>query len=281
MDSGVSGEIAAFFQDPDASNALVLTAQQIAAPVVQGAVLTENEVMMGGGIRVVFFIIDASPSMADVAGHLRDGFNHDFVPAVKDAREEDISALRIGGMAFSSDMDQIWRGVDGSYFHPVDQLPELTTEDYDPRRGWGTALHEAILMGSARALRYAGELQQETGVDVDVDIVILSDGANNAQPLSPRDVRRMIVGRDPSRVRYLFFYFETELGLANPKEYATRDLGIDGEQVVVFLRQPGETAEEQARRFRFMMAVMSRVSGARNTSAVIATAAVLDDDEIV
>ena len=280
--SGLPAEIASFFQDPDASSAVVLAAQQIAAPIVQGAILTADETMMGGGIRVVYFILDASPSMTDVANLVRNGFNQDFVPAVKAAREDDISALRIGGMAFSSGAPRpIWQGAGGSYFHPIDQLPSLTKGEYDPDRGMGTALHRAIIEGSATAFRYAGELQADTGMDVDVDIVILSDGANNDTPTDPGGVRQMITGRDRTRVRYVFFYFDTDWGLPDAKDYATIELGIDGELVETFDAKPGETKAERDRRFRRLMAVLSRVSAARNTSAVVASAAVLDDDELV
>ena len=288
----MSDEITSFFQDPDASSAVVLAAAQIAAPMVKGATLTMEETAMGGGLRIVFFIMDASPSMAPVANALRDGFNNDFVPAVRAAREDDISALRVGGVAFSSGSpQQIWKAADGSYFHPFDQLPQLTAAEYDPEQGYGTALHRAAEEGSALAFRYAAELQQQTGMDVDVDIIFLSDGANNDHPRDPSGVRRMITGRDKTRVRYLFFYFETNWGLSVQRpsanklseleDYAVNQLGIDGEQVVAFARKPGESDEDRAKRFRVLMQVMSRVSAARNTSAVVATAAVLDDDELV
>jgi hypothetical protein len=285
-------EIQSFFQDPDASSAVVLAAAQIAAPMVRGTSLTMAETMLGGGLRVTYFIVDGSPSMLVVAALLRDGFNHDFVPAVRAAREDDISALRVGGVVFSSGSPKpIWVGADGSHFHPFDKLPELTVADYDPRRGYGTALHRAIVEGSAQAFKYAGELQTQTGMDVDVDIVILSDGANNAEPEDPTEARLVITGRDKTRVRYVFFYFETDWGLSVTRpssnelseleKYATQDLGIDGEQVVAFARGVNETAEDQAKRFRALMQVMSRVSAARNTSAVVAFGTVLDDDELV
>ncbi len=296
MASSVSPEIASFFQDPDASDAVVHAAFQIAAPIVQGTALTTDEMMSGGGMRVVYFILDASPSMDPVAAALRNGFNEDFVPAVTAAREDDISALRVGGVAFSSGSPvPIWKGTDAdgneSYFHPFDQLPQITTGDYNPAWGNGTDLHRAITEGSAQAFRYAGDLQAEIGMDVDVDIVILSDGANNGAPTDPSGVRQIITGRDKTRVRYVFFYFETEWGLSvkrhRPNElselekYAINGLGIDGEQVQAFARKPGETPKEQASRFRRLMAVMSRVSAARNVSAVVTTAAVTDDDELV
>lgn len=298
MSNGISPEIASFFKDPDASSAVVLAAQHVAAPVVKGATLTEDETRMGGGIRVVYFILDRSPSMDPVAALLRKGFNADFVPAVKEAREDDISALRLGGLSFSDDITPIWQVQGGNSLHKLDELPQLTTSEFDPERGWGTALHKAILDGTAIAMRYAGELQRDTGIDVDVDIVILSDGANNYPPRATDDVRRVITGRDKSRVRYVLFYFETEHGLkvkperpgelSELQDYAINQLGIDAEQVQAFARKDGETDDEMRHRFRALMNVMSRVSAARNTSAVVATAMVLpaaaavdDDEEIV
>lgn len=292
QNSGVSPEIAGFFQDPDASDAVVMAAQQIAAPLIQGAPLTMQETMMGGGARVVFFIFDASPSMEPVAALLREGFNTDFVPAVKAAREDDISALRIGGVAFSSGSPvPLWEGSNQNYFHPLDELPQLTTSDYNPNLGYGTALHRAILEGSAQAFKYAAELEASMGMNIDVDIVVLSDGADNDSRSSAREVKQMITGRDKTRVRFIFFYFETEWGLkvtrpssSEPSElekYVVDGLGFDGEQVQAFALKPGESATDRERRFRRLLNVMSRVSASRGTSAVVATASVLDDEEIV
>jgi len=281
MPESIDNEVASFFQDPAASSAVVLVANQITAPMVKGTELSTEEVMMGGGLRVVYFIMDRSPSMMPVAQALRNGFNQDFVPAVKDAREDDISALRIGGNTFSSDITPIWRGTDGAYFHPIDKLPPLSDSEFNPSKGYGTALHQAILDGSATALRYAAELSQETGTDVDVDIIILTDGENNDRPLDPAPVKQIITGRDASRVRYVFFYFQTDWGNPDPVGYAVNSLGIDGEQVQAFLANQGESAEDMAKRFRRLMQVMSKVSAARGTSAVVATAAIRDDDELV
>jgi len=287
-----ASEIASFFDDPDASSAMVLAAQHVVAPVIQGAALTMNETMSGGGIRVVFFIFDASPSMSPVATLLREGFNADYVPAVKAAREDDISALRIGGAAFSSGSPApLWRGADDLYFHPFDKLPQLTTSDYNPARGDGTALHRAIVEGSARAFAYAAELQRQTGIDVDVDILVLSDGANIDPPRSPVEVHRLVTGRDKTRVRYVFFYFETDWGLSTAKpanggpseleDYVINQLGFDPEQVQAFGLKDGETEEERARRFRRLLLVASKVSASRGSSAVAATASVMEDDELV
>lgn len=284
MSTDLTPEIAAFFQDPATSSAIVLGAQQVAAPVVQGATLTDEEVMMGGGLRLVNFVLDGSGSMSGVAQQLREAFTNDFVPAVQAAREDDTSALRIGGAVFSDyDPDPIWVGANGDHFHALEDLPALTTAEYNPEM-WGglTALHHAIDKETKRAVRAAAELQMQTGVDVDIDIIILSDGANNMEPRNPAEAKRIITGCDRTRMRYVYFYFETGAGgQPDPRGYAINQLGIPSEQVEMFLAKPGETADERAKRFRRLMAVMSRVSAARGTSAVVATAAVLEDDEII
>jgi hypothetical protein len=280
-ENGVSEEIAAFFTNPDASSAIVMAAEHVAAPVVQGATLTEDELGKGGGLRVVYHVFDRSPSMEPVGDDLRDGFNNDYVPAIEEAREDDISALRLGGLSFSSDITPIWVVPGGDAIHPLDALPQMTIQDYDPTIGSGTSLHQAILDGTTNAMTFAAQVQAETGLDVDVDIIILTDGANNGNPRDPGKVKKVITGRDRSRVRYVFFYFETKLGLSDPKGYAINDLGIDGEQVQSFPALPNETPEQRRHRFRQLLQVMSRVSAAKNTSAVMATAAVLDDEELV
>lgn len=291
MSQGISPEIAGFFQDPDASSAVVLAAQQIAAPVVQGAPMTPKELEMGGGVRVVYLILDASPSMEPVARLLREGFNTDYVPAVQEAREDDISALRIGGAAFSrSPSTRLWKGANGDYFHTIDNLPQLTSSDYDPNRGWGTELHQAILDGTATAVRYASEVGAEISIDPEIDIIVLSDGADNSH-VPASEVKQVVSARDKTRMRFMFLYFETELGLSVKRpaagrlseleRYVVRDLGFDGEQVMAFAAKPGETREERAHRFRQMMRVLSKVSASRGTSVVVATAAVLEDDELV
>lgn len=275
--------IASFFKDPSASSVITTKAQQIAAPVVRGEDVTVEEMMMGGGLRVVLFILDRSPSMEDVGDMLLEDFNAELVPAIREARQDDVSTLRIGGTSFSSDIiTPIWK-KSGVYFHSLENLPPLTKVDYDPSRGYATALHEAIIDGSTRAIKYASEEQARTGIAPDVDIIILSDGANNRPPHNPASVRTVIEGRDKNRVRFAFFYFETDMGLDDPANYG-RELGFDPEDIQVFAMKPGETREERRRRFRCMMRVMSRVSASKGTSAAqaaVAVSAASDDEDVI
>ncbi|TSC80757.1 MAG: hypothetical protein G01um101429_66 [Parcubacteria group bacterium Gr01-1014_29] len=286
----VDPTIAAFFKDPDASSVVGLKASQIVAPIVRGEDVRPEELMMGGGLRIVQFVLDRSPSMEPVGNMLREDFNTEFVPAVKEAREDDISVLRIGGTSFSTDIEPIWKGKGLSgvteYYHSIDNLPALTRAEYDPERGYTTALHDAILDGTARALKFAADQQQKTGTAPDVDVIVLTDGANNCNPRDPAVVKDMVVGANKRRVRFIFFYFETGDGLENPKDYAVSELGFDGENVMEFKQGPGETKEERRKRFRRMMRVMSRVSASKGMSAVQAAATqqvatATDDEDLV
>lgn len=291
MSQDLSG-VRKFFSNPDASDAVVLAAQQIAAPLVKGAPLTMEESFMGAP-RVVYFIFDASGTMHPVENDLRQGMNVEFIPALKEGREDDISVLRIGGAAFGTNEKEfvpLWQGQDGTYFHSLEELPSLTDSDYNARASF-TALHNAILEGLATAMRYATELRAQAGSAVDVDFIILSDGANNYPPYDPEVVKQVIEGADKSQVRITFLYFETPYGLSTKRpnsskyseaeDYAINKLGIDPENVQVFAMMPGETAEDRRRRFRRVVHVMSKVSASRGTSAVKAAKVVMEDDELV
>lgn len=281
--------IAAFFSNTDASSILTLPGNQITAPIVRGQALTEDEVMLGGGLRIVVYVIDASPSMSGVAKLLLDGFNNIFVPSIKEAREDDVAALRIGGIVFSSDIQQIWLN-NSNGFHTLDDLPPLTTADYDPNRGSGTALHRAIPAGYDLGLKMAAEYQKTTGIQPEIDIVVLSDGANNEQPRDGSGVKIMIDGAKKALTRFSFFYFETSHGASqstlrtvNPV-FIAEDLGFNSaEDVQVFAQKPGESEKERRSRFRRMMQVMSKVSATKGMSAVnaAATTPVTADDDAV
>ncbi len=281
--------IAAFFKDADASSVIQLKASQIVAPIVRGEDVKPEELMMGGGLRVVHYVFDRSYSMVEVGKWLREDFNNEFVPALLEAREDDISVLRIGGTSFSNDIMPIWKGTDQAgndiYYHSIENLPKLTLDEYDPAQGYSTALHESILDGTARSLKFAGEQQQLIGMAPDVDVISLSDGANNCTPYDPQVVKDMITGANKRRVRFIFFYFETDGGLADPVGYAVNELGYDPENVMAFMKKPNETDAERRKRFRRMMRVMSRVSASKGTSAVQAAAAqqaaATDDEDLV
>jgi hypothetical protein len=279
--------VADYFSDLSAASSVVsINNQHIVAPTVTGQAVTVEELMSGGGFRIVVLVLDRSPSMKPVARLLVDGFNNDFVPAINAARGDDISVLRIGGMSFSSDITPIW-GNGQTFFHALDELPQLTSREYYMGYG-GTALHQALIDALAFAMKYADELKTETGTVPDIDIICLSDGENNENPIDPDVVKVMITGNRKDLVRFSYIYFDTS-GSSDPAQTERRMLasakkmGFDPENVQVFAQQPGETEQERQRRFRRMMHVMSRVSASRGTSVTNAAAAVAQvaDDDII
>jgi hypothetical protein len=270
--SKVSSAILSFFKDPDASDILTLAGNQVLAPTVRGQDLTDAELSMGGGVRLVMHIFDRSPSMEPATKLMLEGFGGDYVEAIKEARGDDIAALRIAGVSFSSDITPIWvKG--GTSFHALEKLPPLTRAEYNPSNGNGTALHQAIIDGYNLALNYAAQIQQDTGIQPEIDIPILSDGMNNERPHDPDVIRTLIKGSKKELVRWIFFYFETNPGGMNPEDIA-KDLGFDSENIMGFAKKPGETEAEHKKRFRRMLRVMSRVSASKGTSAVKAAAVV-------
>lgn len=268
--------IAAFFSDPAGSSIVSTKASQIVAPLVKGEDVKPEELMTGGGLRIVIFLLDRSYSMKDVGELLRKEFKSALVPAIKEGRENDIATLRIGGFSFSDDIIPIWvtKDVQGQnvYFHSLDELPDITLAEYDPSKGYGTNMDGAIEEGIATGMRYAADQQPKVGSPPDLDVFLLSDGQDTHRP-DHSAIKAMIQSRNKGRVRFVAFYFETTRGMKNPKEELVEEYGYDDENVVVFKQQPGETAEQRAHRFRAMMRVMSRVSATKGTSAVQAAVA--------
>lgn len=277
--SKVSPEILSFFHNPDASSVLTLSGNQVNAPTVRGQDLTDEEIGMGGGVRLVMHIFDRSPSMEPVTKLMLDGFGRTYVVAITEARQDDVAALRIAGVSFSSDITPIWN-KGGVSFHKLEDLPPLTKNEYDPQTGNGTALHRAIIEGYRIALEYAAQIQRDTGIQPEIDMIVLTDGYNNDPPMSKNQVKTLIGGSKPDLVRWIYFYFETTPGVCqssdpdqNPEKIA-RALGFDLENIMLFDKKDGESDVEYKKRFRRMLRVMSKVSASKGTSAVQAAAAV-------
>lgn len=285
----VNPALNAFFEDIDASSVISLKMNQVTAPMIIGTPLTIEELSMGGGVRIVMHVIDRSPSMIPVRDLLLTDFNTEYKPAIQAAREDDISALRMGGLSFSTDITQIWK-LGNDYFHSLDKLPALTKAEYYPmdeddtgyvpRLHGGTSLNAAIIEAYAIAAKYACVLLQERGIIADIDILVLSDGANN-QPPDSSQVRQVIGGSKKGIVRFIAFYFETSSGMRDPKGYFVKELGFDSEYIEVFAQKLNETPKERASRFRRMVRVMSKVSASKHATAVKASAAVQQEDDLV
>ena len=277
--------IESFFQDPNSSSVVSIKAQQITAPTCKGSDLMPEELMQSGGmLRVEELNIDGSYSMEKVIAQIRDGLNKDFRDAVAEAREDDIAALRFGGLVFDDYIKPIWE-ENGEYFHTLENLPLLTDKNYQV--GGCTNLHGAIIEGQTRAIKFAATQKAQFGIDPDVDNITISDGYDNINAHSADEVRQMIQGSRKDRVRNIFFFYDTAgIGMDqdNPNHpfQQALALGYDPEMIQIFEQKPGETEKEHKARFRRMMRVLSKISAAKGTSAVQAGAAVAaaeEDDE--
>lgn len=285
-----NSNIAAFFKDPDASDAIAQRVQYV-APIVRGQTISDDELTMGGGIRIVCLVFDRSPSMIPAALMVLDGFNNDFVPAVKDARQDDISVLRIGGMSFSSDVTRLWikgTGKDEVAFHAIDDLPTLTSAEYDPNRGNMTALHQSIIDATAYTVKYAAGEAARTGTQPEIEVVHLSDGMNNLSPMNPSAVRKIIDGSRKDLVRHSFLYFDHSGGddqdTVRTIEEMVLKMGYDRENIAIFSQKRGESQKDYRSRFRRLMRVASRISASKGSSAVVAAAQVAkvaDPDDLM
>jgi hypothetical protein len=277
--SKINPDFLSFFRNPDASSVLSLAGNQVNAPSVRGQDLTDEEIGMGGGVRLVMHIFDRSPSMVPVTKLMLDGFGKTYVVAIAEARQDDVAALRLAGVSFSDEITPIWQ-KNGVSFHALEKLPPLTSAEYDPANGNGTALHKAIIEGYRLALEYAAQIKVETGIQPEIDIIVLSDGQNNFAPQSPKPVRDLIQGSKPELVRFIYFFFQTDSDqtlIQNPEllpEKLALGMGFDKENIMVFAQKDGESDADYKKRFRRMLRVMSKVSASKGTSAVQAAAAV-------
>jgi hypothetical protein len=277
--STISPEALGFFHDPSASSVLSLSGQHLVAPTVRGQDLTDEEIGMGGGVRLIMLLFDRSPSMKPVTQLMLDGFGQYFIDAVREAREDDVAALRFAGLSFSSDITPIWNQK-GVSFHKLEDLPPLTPGEYDPERGVGTASHQALIDGTHLAMEYAGQIERDTGIKPEIEVILLSDGLNNENPRSKNPVKLLIQGCKTDLIRFTFLFFETMPGACKSKdsdvnpELNAAEMRFDSENVKSFAQKPGETELELKKRFRRMMRVASRVSASKGVSAVKAAAAV-------
>ena len=275
-----NSNITALFPNPDASSIVELQAAQIVAPMVNGEGMTPDEMMTGGGVRVIKFLIDGSSSMSPIAPTLRNLISDDLPKSIMGASEDDIAALRLGGAVFSDDITPIWgkkdpEGNGSTWYHAPINLPRLESREYSPEtQGGMTSLYRCILEETPRAVLFADRLQAESGTQPDIDIMVISDGLNNMHPRNPDQVRTMVQGADKTRVRFCFFYFDTDVYNTDKASIEHREREI---RQMPFMAKPGETKQELHERLRRFLQMVSKTSASKGMSAVQAAACFEND----
>lgn len=110
-------------------------------------------------------LLDESPSMMDLTSETIKEFN-EFIDEQKKIKDAQILATLT---AFSREPKHLYIA------RPIDQVPQLTQESYDPSRGNGTALFDAINASMQTVENSMRREDKKTGVL----FVIITDGEEN------------------------------------------------------------------------------------------------------
>lgn len=235
-DLGISGK---------GSDVLIANLNATTLPMCVGTPVNE---LASDDVVVIMFCIDASPSMSPVQDLLIETFNEIMIEGLKGASKKTANAIVIGGLAFSSRIWTLW----GGGFQKLQDLPKLTTKDYDPSRGWATNLYKAQLDALTAASAYATQVLQQNGTPPKVIVVTLTDGADNVAEVQATDVKTVVEGLSKELWKFPCAVFET--GERVDGKQIALDTGFD---VFDFKMQTGETQDEVKRRFRHMIGTMS------------------------
>jgi len=233
--------------DDEASSSLIANLNATVAPMCMGDPFDDDE-LETDDFRLVGFAIDASGSMEDVADDVRETFNEVVIPGLLGGAAPVVGAIRYFGLRFGSDVTPLWGG---GWKKLTDELPKLTTSDYFI--SGATALHKGTLDLVTAAVGQALQIQQKTGTPPEVTLAVISDGANNQRPMNPDDVKRVLDPLSRELFTLAFFGFET-FERVNFMDIA-KAMGF--RDIQDSRAKPGETRDDQRRRFRHAMKVFS------------------------
>ena len=219
-------------------------------PMCMGTPLTEDEAETDD-FRVVKFVFDGSSSMDPVKDELITCFNEVVIPGLLGGAADQGGAIRVGGMKFNQRVTPLWLNADAG-FHPLRDLPPLTSQDYRP--SGTTALNQAALDMVTAGMAYALQLRSKTGSNPEVVLAVLSDGANNCRPDDPDIVYRVLSQLSPELFTTVFIGFETNERV----DFRAVAQAMGFRDIIHSKREPGETEEDQRRRFRHVMGVFSQ-----------------------
>lgn len=199
-------------------------------------------------VTAVFLAVDASPSMEPVRDLLIETVNEVMIAGLKGASKKSASAVVVGGLAFSTDIWPLWKGG----FHHLDQMPDLTQNEYDPSQGHLTNLYQAMMDGITGLTAHTIDIFQQTGTPPKGIVVVLTDGANNTGRCSSDQVRALTNGLSRELYTFAAAVFETNEPVDGNK--IARDSGF---QVFDFKKGVNETVDDVKKRFRHMIGVLS------------------------
>jgi len=206
------------------------------------------------GPPIVFdFIFDASGSMAERYGELADCFNTITIPSLREAAVQYTNPLRVGCLLFSNELVPAWRG-----FKTLEELgdrPMNAGMFRQPGLGGNTALFRAMESGVEWTAAAMKLLDPDNAMG---KIAVLTDGANNQEPMSPQGVAN-IMGtiQYPKSFKTSIAYFKTGQGLSY-EQFREMAAATKFEGVEFYEIAPKGNDEEQRRQFRHHFGIFSK-----------------------
>ncbi|MFA5124620.1 MAG: vWA domain-containing protein [Patescibacteria group bacterium] len=229
----------------DASDVIIANLNANNLPMCVGAPIDQ---LASDDVIVIEFILDASPSMEEVADLLIETFNEVMIEGLRGSSKKTANAIVIGGIAFSRDI----RSLFGGGFVRLEELPKLTKREYNPSNGSSTNLYQALLDGITAASAYGLQVLQENSTPPKIIVICLTDGGDNCHQADPADVKTLTETMSRELCKFPLAVFETY-----ERVDCQQIAGATGFEAHNFKKQPGETKEDLQRRFRHMMGTMS------------------------
>ena len=201
--------------------------------------------------RLIHFGFDGSSSMDSVGDDLIASVNDVVIPGLLGGAADQVGAIRVGGLVFNHTVRSLWQSGGDSGFYPLTQFPKLTKADYRP--SGSTALNQAVLDSVTATTAMALQVRRRTGTNPESVIAFFSDGANNQDPKDSDDVFQVLSKLSPELFTLVFVGFET----FERVDFNAIALSLGFRDVLDSKLQPGETVDDQRKRFRNVMKVFS------------------------
>lgn len=232
--------------DDEASSTLIANLNGTVMPMCIGSPFDEDE-QETDDFRLVMLVLDDSGSMHEVKDDMKVCVNDDVIPGLLEGAKSVVGAIRYSGLAFGTTVRPLWGG---GWQKLKDNPPKLGNEY---RADGATALNQAVLDAVTAATAYALQVANTTGTHPEVTIAVLSDGANNQPPMDASAVKHVVDQLSPELFTTVFLGFETYERV----DFRQVAASLGFRDVDESKAQPGESKEDQRRRFRHKMKVFS------------------------